>query len=111
LAVGLIMASTAAATSQSATLRLIDRDPLAFQGRGFKAKERVRLMVLAPAPARKVTRASANGSFQVVFLSVAITRCDVVRAVAIGDEKRVVVKLLPSPACLPLRSPPADLGS
>lgn len=97
---GSIGAAGAAGTSQRATLRLIDRDPLTLAGRGFEARERVRVTLSAPASARRVKLANANGSFQVVFLSVSTDRCDQVRALATGDEgNRVILKILASPAC------------
>jgi hypothetical protein len=59
----------------------------------------------APVAARKFTRATASGSFRVTFLQVSATRCDMVRVVVVGRAGRRVLKILPPPACLPLRSP------
>lgn len=87
-------------------LRLTDRDPLTLRGRGFEARERVRVTLYAPVSARRVKRANVNGSFQVIFLSVSADRCEMVRALVTGDEgSRVILKLLPSPACAPTFSP------
>jgi hypothetical protein len=106
LAAAGIAASTADGTSQKQTLRLVDRDPIALQGNGFRPRERVRVTVSAPMVERKFTRATASGSFRVTFLEVSATRCDIVRAVAVGGAgSRAVLKYLPAPACMPMRTP------
>lgn len=101
-----IAASSAGGTSQKQTLRIVERDPLALRGEGFRPRERVWVTLLAPVTERKLTRATATGSFRVTFLDVSTTRCDLVRAVAVGGAgRRGMLKLLPSPACMPMRSP------
>jgi hypothetical protein len=106
IAVSGIAVSSAAGTSQKQSLRIVDRDPLALRGEGFQPRERTWVTLSAPDAVRKITRANAAGSFQVTFLSVSATRCDMVRAVAAGGQgSRATVKILPGPACAPLRTP------
>jgi hypothetical protein len=100
-----IAVSSASGTSQKRTLRIVDRDPVALRGEGFRPRERVRVTLSAPVAARKFTRASASGSFRVTFFQVSATRCDMIRVVVVGGAGSRVVKLLPAPACMPLRSP------
>jgi hypothetical protein len=103
-AVAGIAASVAGGTSQKETLRIVDRDPLALRGEGFNRRERVRVTLSAPVAEQKLTRATARGTFRVTFLEVSTTRCDMVRAVAVGGQgSRAALKILPAPACMPLR--------
>jgi hypothetical protein len=105
VAVG-IGASTAGGVAQKASLRIVDRDPLTLRGDNFKARERVRINLSAPLSERRVTRASATGSFRATFLEISAARCDSVRAVAVGGAgSQATVKILPAPACSPMRSP------
>jgi hypothetical protein len=79
--VGLLLVSGGAAKP---ALRPVDLDPLTLAGSGFRANERVTLLIAAP-PVVKSTRvrASARGRFRVVF-RVAVGRCDPVVVQAIG---------------------------
>jgi hypothetical protein len=105
VAVG-IGASTAGGMAPKASLRIVDRDPLTLRGENFKARERVRVSLSAPLSERRVVRATATGSFRATFLEVSVTRCDSVRAVAVGGAgSQATLKLLPAPACSPMRSP------
>lgn len=97
--------SASAGASRSATLRLVDRDPLTLRGQGFQPRERVLLTFSKPISTRRVTRAGATGSFRVSLTHVSIGRCDAVRVVAAGNSSRAVLKVLPAPACLPARAP------
>jgi hypothetical protein len=106
IAVSSIAVASASGTSQKQSLRVIDRDPLALRGEGFKPRERVRVTISAPVVERKLTRATRSGTFRVTFLEVSTTRCDMVRAVAVGGMgSRATVKYLPAPACAPMRTP------
>jgi hypothetical protein len=100
-----IAVASASGTSQKRTLRIVDRDPVALRGEGFLPRERVRVTLSAPVAARKFTRATASGSFRITFFQVSATRCDMIRVVVVGGAGSRVVKLLPAPACMPLRSP------
>jgi hypothetical protein len=98
---------TGAATAQDgATLRLQDRSPIAVSGAGFERGERVRVTLLRETNARKIVRASRAGTFTVTFVGTTVTRCDVVRVIATGGRgSRAALKILPPPACIPLRAP------
>jgi hypothetical protein len=99
-----------------AYLRLVDRDPLTVQGRGFKARERVRVVASVPAAdqtmasgsqiVRKTVRATATGSFRVAFSEITVDRCSLVRVTSVGARGSLaVLKVLPSPMCTPSQSP------
>ena len=79
--VGVLLVSGGAARP---TLRAVDLDPLTLNGAGFRANERVTLLIAAP-PVVKSTklRANARGRFRVVF-RVKVGRCDAVVVQAIG---------------------------
>ena len=86
------------------TLRLVRMAPLAVRGEHFRAGERVRFKVNGR---QRAARAAANrrGAF-VVTLGDRASRCDTVRVLAVGSAgSRVVLKILPSPACSPARTP------
>jgi hypothetical protein len=105
VAVG-IGASTAGGTAQEASLRIVDRDPLTLRGENFKAREPVRIGLSAPLPQRRFIRATTTGSFRATFLEISATRCDSVRAVAVGGAgSHAILKVLPAPACSTMRSP------
>lgn len=66
------------------SLRPLDLDPLTLSGTAFKNRERVKLLVAAPAYVRsKVVRANARGRFRVSF-ALSPGRCDFVVVQAIG---------------------------
>ena len=107
--------SISAGTSGRATLRLLDRDPLTVQGHGFKSRERVRVVAWAPDSAqttaapetvRKTIRATATGSFRVVFSEISVDRCSLMRVTTVGARgSQAELKVLPSPMCTPARLP------
>lgn len=94
-----VLARTDAKAGRPA-LRVVRTSPLTIRGEHFRARERVRLT----AAARTVrTKASATGFFVVTIRGA--TRCDSIRVLARGSAgSYAVVKVLPSPACLPARS-------
>ena len=66
------------------TLRAADLDPLPLTGSGFRANERVRLLVAAPPVVKsRLVRAGARGRFRIAF-AVKVGRCDSVVVQAIG---------------------------
>jgi hypothetical protein len=88
--------------STKASLRLASFAPLTIRGAGFRSREAVRVDLFGTSSARRRTVASATGSFTVRFDGVAATRCDLVRAIAVGARgSRAGLKYLPSPACMP----------
>jgi hypothetical protein len=104
-----------AGTTGKANLRLVDRDPLTVQGRAFKSRERVRVVAFLPESeptasgseiVRKTVRATATGSFRVVFSEITVDRCTLVRVTSVGARGSLaVMKVLPSPMCTPSQSP------
>ena len=108
--------SISAGTSGKAYLRVVDRDPLTVQGRAFKSRERVRVVASVPESAetmasgseiaRKTVRATATGSFRVVFSEMSVDRCSLVRVTSVGARgSMAVLKVLPSPMCTPAHAP------
>jgi hypothetical protein len=87
--------------SAKPTLRLMKLHPLTVHGQRFHARELVRVQVQAPSAATRRVRANQSGSFTASF-GTGVSRCDVIRVVAIGGEgSRAVLKYLPAPACMP----------
>jgi hypothetical protein len=84
-----------------ASLQVVKRVPLTLKGRSFQPGENVSLAVGAQ---RKNVRANQSGTFVVTLGGP--DRCSTTRVLATGSEgSRVIVKMLPSPACLPARTP------
>jgi len=115
IACGVSATSLSAGSSAKAYLRVVDRDPFTVQGRAFKSRERVRVVVSVPEStqktamsetARKTVRATATGSFRVVFSELVVDRCSLVRVTSVGARGSLaVLKVLPSPMCTPSLSP------
>jgi hypothetical protein len=81
-------------------LRVVRTSPLKIRGEHFRGRERVRLTAGAA-----VVRATAGGGGVFVVTIHGATRCDSVRILARGSAgSYAVIKVLPSPACLPARS-------
>jgi hypothetical protein len=84
------------------SLRLMSRQPLTIHGWHFASRERVRVQLSGSAKSSRSTRADASGAFNVKFDDVTVTRCNTIRVVAVGGRgSRAILKMLPSPACLP----------
>jgi hypothetical protein len=73
------------ATATHARLRLLDTDPIAFRGTGFKAHERVRVVVYAGTRAAKRTTAGLRGGFVVRFKGLDPDACAGFSAAAVGN--------------------------
>jgi hypothetical protein len=67
-------------------LRLLDADPVAFRGTGFKAHERVRVSVYAGTRAAKRVTAGVRGRFVVRFSGVDPNTCTGFSASAVGTK-------------------------
>jgi hypothetical protein len=67
-------------------LRLLDADPVAFRGTGFKAHERVRVVVYAGSRTTKRVAAGVRGGFVVRFAGVDPNACAGFGASAVGSE-------------------------
>jgi hypothetical protein len=84
-----------------ATLQLVDRTPLKLRGKGFIARERVRVTVSVRGRTAKRVIASPAGAFVVVFRDVSVDRCSGLRAVANGSQGSRASLKLPQPQCPP----------
>ena len=81
-------------------LKLVAASPAAIRGQHFRPNEHVRIK--ARARSSNVT-ADGQGTFVVTIRGA--TRCDLVRIVAVGSAgSYAVLKALPPPMCLPVRS-------
>jgi hypothetical protein len=95
----------AGAGSGGAALTLVDRQPLTVLGRGFKAYERTRVVVVAQTKSQKTVRATSTGRFAVRFATLDVPRCGGVFATARGQAGSFARLKIPLPACLPAASP------
>src|SRR5207248_6293982 len=66
-AFGMLLPVAGGGATTQPRLRLLDTDPVAFRGIGFKAHERVRVVVYAGARAAKRATAGLRGGFVVRF--------------------------------------------
>lgn len=81
-------------------LRVVQTSPLAIRGEHFRGREHVRLTTGAA-----TVRAKASGDGVFVVTIRGATRCDSIRVLARGSAgSYAVVKVLPSPACMPAHS-------
>jgi hypothetical protein len=94
---------TAVGGSEAATkasLQVIRQAPLTIQGRGFRARESVRVSAAAR---QWRLRASLRGSFVLTLRGV--DRCKILRVVAVGSGgSRAILRILPLQQCAPARS-------
>jgi hypothetical protein len=82
------------------TLRIVQSKPIKVRGEHFRANEGVRVTA-----GKGTVRTNANGNGYFVITIPGSTRCESSRVLARGSAGSfVVVKLLPSPECLPARS-------
>lgn len=77
-------------------LRIVDTDPVTLRGAGFRASERVTVVVRAGARARGRAVANAAGGFTLRLVGVDANACKGFSAVAVGNEgSRAVFKRAP----------------
>lgn len=76
--------------------------PLAVHGRGFHAREHVRVTIGARADTVVATR---DGTFVAPFPGFTISRCGAVLIRAVGSKGTTAALKIPRPACLPARTP------
>jgi len=94
-----ISAAQPEATAARATVNVVKRVPLTVRGTHFRSSEHIRI---SAAGRNWRLRATPSGTFVATLRG--IDRCVFVRMVVVGDEgSRVVVKILPPPACAPLQ--------
>jgi hypothetical protein len=109
---GAALAGVGSASTAPAALRLLAVSPLTVVGTDFHSRERTRVTATSPG-ATQTLRVTATriGSLRVIFDELTPTRCDLIRVVAIRRGGTIVVlKRLPSPACLPSRTPGRSPG-
>ena len=82
------------------TLQPLDLDPLTLRATNFRANERVKLLVSAPAfVSSRTVRAGERGRFRVVF-RIAVGRCDSVVVQAIGARGSRATFRRDAPDCI-----------
>jgi hypothetical protein len=99
LALGLTVGTAEASSDVRTrpTLQVVRYTPLIVRGRHFQPAERIRVTA-----AGRTWRLRANRSGAFVLSLGEHDRCNWVRVVAVGSEgSRVILKILPSPACAP----------
>jgi hypothetical protein len=82
------------------TLRIVHSKPVKIRGEHFRPSEAVRVTA-----GKRTLSTKANGAGTFVVTIPGAGRCDSTRVLARGSAgSYVIVKLLPSPECLPARS-------
>ena len=94
------VAGAAAAPTKRPTLVLTDLQPLVVTGKGFRAGERVRLIVSANRVVERTVRAGARGGFRAAF-RLSIGRCDAVVVQAFGGRGSRAHVDMTQTACAP----------
>jgi hypothetical protein len=110
-----VAAGASAGPGGKPSLGVLTMHPLTLQGSNFDARERVLVQAIGEAGASRRIVATRAGTFVVRFDSVSTSRCELIRAIAIGaGGSRATLKYLPAPACRmdlrPVRGPGADAG-
>ena len=81
-------------------LRIMKSAPTKVRGEHFRPREAVRITA-----GKRALRTTANGNGYFIVTIPGSTRCDATRVLARGSAgSYAIVKLLPSPECLPARS-------
>lgn len=82
------------------SLRIVQSAPIKVRGEHFRANENVRV-----SNGKRTVRTKANGNGYFVITIPGSSRCESSRVLARGSAgSYVIVKLLPSPECLPART-------
>jgi hypothetical protein len=102
--VALVLAFTAytggSAKAAKPTLRIVHTNPAKVRGEHFRAGEAVRVTA-----GKRTLATKANGDGTFVVTIPGASRCESTRVIARGSAgSYVIVKLLPSPECLPART-------
>ena len=82
-------------------LRLLDAEPVAFKGTGFRSHERVRVAVYAGERVVKRVAAGLRGAFVVRFDDVRSDPCAAFSAVAVGSRGSRAIFKRPPTECPP----------
>jgi hypothetical protein len=100
LVLGFTVFSGASAKAAKPSLRVVHSAPTKVRGEHFRGGENVRVTA-----GKQAVRTKANGNGYFVITIPGTSRCDSTRVLARGSAgSYAVVKLLPSPACLPART-------
>ncbi len=93
LAVAALAPQGVGQTTRGARLRLLDTSPAMVQATGFRARERVRLVISAPAQLVRNATASSGGGFTMRLAGVSANSCQGFSIVATGsDGSRAALK-------------------
>jgi len=90
-----------AAASTHPSLSLINRQPVALKGRGFRPLERIRVTLDTRVKRTKDVRAGPLGSFTLTFVGTTVPHCGGLFAYARGEDGSLATLKIPLPACLP----------
>ena len=77
---------TAGASTSAARITVVSRSPVAVQGSGFRASERVTVTVSVKTTHTKIVTASRLGNFRATFWRVSIGNCQFYSARAKGSR-------------------------
>ena len=100
LILGVTAFSGTSAKTAKPSLRIVHSALIKVRGEHFRANENVRVTA-----GKRVARTKANGSGYFVVTIPGSSRCESARVLARGSAgSYAIVKLLPSPQCLPARS-------
>ena len=100
LVLGFTLFGGSDARAAKPTLRIVHSKPIKVRGENFRANEGVRVTA-----GKQTVRTRANGDGYFVITIPDTSRCGSSRVLARGSSgSYVVVKLLPSPECLPART-------
>ena len=98
-----VVAGSSSGGAARASLQLLQGKPLVVRGAGFRAAEKVRVTVYAKVGRVKRATAASDGTFRSTFRDVALSRCERVRVVAVGNRgSRAELKRPQLPGCLPV---------
>jgi hypothetical protein len=100
LILGFTLFGGAPAKPAKPSLRIVQSAPTRVRGEHFRASEKVLVTT-----GKRVVRTKANGNGYFVVTIPGSSRCESARVLARGSTgSYAIVKLLPSPGCLPARS-------
>jgi hypothetical protein len=88
-------------TSGRPALRVIDQRPFTVEGRHFRSRERVKVILYKQEDVRtRRVIASLRGVFRAVLQETPVDRCDTIFVRAVGTHgSTAALKMLPRPAC------------
>jgi hypothetical protein len=96
---GLAPQPTHAATASRATLRVVATQPLAIRGKGFSARERIRVTATTGGTRTRRLRATQTGTFTATFADLSYDRCVNGLVVTARGRTRSAMLKLPQAEC------------